>query len=151
MRPGSAGKAWRRRMQVVEAMILLLAARLLIALVPWRIWRSSLGHRAWAAPAAKDIAWPAVGEVTRAVRRATGRSPIAMACLPRAMAAQWMLVRRGFAPRLIIGVAPPDSAGPAHKLHAWVEVDNRIVIGKHREGAYRAALALGPGAARRSD
>ena len=86
-----AFKTWRRRALVAEATILLLAARLLIGFVPLRLWRWSLGRQRLTEPASVDIAWPSVRAVTRAINRAADRSPIAMVCLPRAMATQWML------------------------------------------------------------
>jgi len=123
-------------------MILLFAAHLLIRFAPMRLWRSSLGRQRSTGPACVDIAWPSVRAVTRAVNRAAVISPVAMVCLPRAMTTQWMLGRRGFAPRLVFGVAPPAAAGSVYALHAWVEVQGRIVIGDHGECGYRAAFAL---------
>ena len=110
-------------------MLLLIAARILIRFVPLRLWRSSLRQPQTMEPAAPDVEWPAVRAVARAVNRAADRLPIAMVCLPRAMAAQWMLARRGFAPRLVFGVAPPDGAEHAYAFHAWVEIQGRIVTG----------------------
>lgn len=63
-----------------------------------------------------------------AVNAVADRSPVSMTCLVRALAADTMLRRHGFAPQLRIGVRrgvskPLDS-------HAWVECDGRIVIGQ---------------------
>lgn len=121
-------------------MALLFAARVLISFVPLRLWRSSLGEVQ--ASSSKAVAWSSVHAVTRAINRASDLLPIAIVCLPRAIAAQWMLTRRGIAPRLIIGVMPGDTPDTAHALHAWVEVDGRIVIGADKNEKYRARLTL---------
>lgn len=137
-----AFKTWRRRALVAEATILLLAARLLIRFVPLRLWRSSLGRQRLTEPASVDIAWPSVRAVTRAINRAADRSPIAMVCLPRAMATQWMLARRGTTARFVVGIAPPEAAEAPRRLHAWVEVDGHIVLGDTSARAYSPALVL---------
>jgi Transglutaminase-like superfamily len=137
-----AFKALRRRALVAEALILLLVARLLIRFVPLRLWRSSLGRRHSTEPATVGVAWPSVRSVTRAINRAADRSPIAMVCLPRAMATQWMLGRRGVTARFVVGVAPSAGAGSIHALHAWVEINGRVIVGNHGERGYQAAFTL---------
>lgn len=135
-----ASKFWRGRARVGEAMILLLAARFLIRFVPLRLWRWSLGRpRTTGSP---NVAWPLVRAVVRAINRASNRLPVAMVCLPRALAAHWMLMRRGIGPRLVIGIAPGDTVDITHVLHAWVEVDRRIVIGGGGTREYSAELVL---------
>jgi len=136
---------WQNRMLVAEAAILLFAASLLIRLVPLRLWRSSLGHRHPTVRASRDTAWRSVRTVIRAINRAADCSPIRMVCLPRAMVAQWMLARRGVSPQLVLGVAPPEGARTAHALHAWVEVDGRIVMGARGRPRYCAAFVIEQG------
>ena len=48
-------------------------------------------------------------------------------CLPQALAAQLMLVRRGFPARLRLGVAKGD--GGEVQAHAWMETNGRVVVG----------------------
>jgi transglutaminase-like putative cysteine protease len=48
-------------------------------------------------------------------------------CLPRAMATQAMLRRRGIASRLCLGVARD---GRSLAAHAWVEVGQQVIIGE---------------------
>ena len=133
-------------MRVAEAMLLLLAARFLVRFVPLRFWRTSLRHSPRLGNNPVEVDWPTVRAVGRAVNRAAAHLPIAMVCLPRAIAAQWMLARRGLYPRLLIGVVPPQTAEPRQSerlLHAWVEVEGRIVVGDSARHFCRPAFALG--------
>jgi hypothetical protein len=47
-------------------------------------------------------------------------------CLPRALAAQTMLRRRGIASKLCIGVAREEKGLAAH---AWIELGENIIVG----------------------
>ncbi|MBL8894026.1 MAG: lasso peptide biosynthesis B2 protein [Rhizobiales bacterium] len=133
-------------MRVAEAMLLLLAARFLVRFVPLRFWRPSLWHSPRLGTNPVEVDWPTVRAVGRAVNRAAEHLPIAMVCLPRAITAQWMLARRGLCPHLLIGVVPPQTAEPRQSqrlLHAWVEVEGRIVVGDSARHFCRPAFALG--------
>jgi len=123
-------------------MVLLLAAWMLSRFVPLRYWRSSLGRRQSGDAVSSDPASLSVRPVIRAINRAADRSPITMVCLPRAMAAQWMLARRGLASRFVIGVASPESAQSPHLLHAWIEVGGRVVMGADPRLPFQTALVL---------
>ena len=48
-------------------------------------------------------------------------------CLPQALAAQLLLVRRGFPARLHLGVIKGDQGEV--QAHAWMETDGRVVVG----------------------
>lgn len=70
---------------------------------------------------------PAMGErIGWAVTSAARRIPAAT-CLTQALAAQYLLQRRGIAAELRIGVA--REAGKSLQAHAWVESGGRIVVG----------------------
>lgn len=112
-----------RRMYLREAAVMLVAARLAVRFVPaerlavWasrpprRINRFTLGEVGWIALAVETI----------------GTKPWMQAlCLPRALAAQAMLRRRGIASRLCLGVAR-DGDGLA--AHAWIELGQEIIVG----------------------
>jgi hypothetical protein len=66
-----------------------------------------------------------------AVSAVAERSPVSMTCLLRALAADAILRRHGFASQLRIGVRHSHrrSSRPLDS-HAWVECDDRIVIGQ---------------------
>ena len=105
---------------------MLLAARLLIAAIPFRIWRTWLGG-------SSDFAAPpdagAARRLAAQVERAAWRLPFASKCLPQAMALSWLLRRSGSVHRVVFAVRPPGQRGGTDDLHAWVEVDGRIVLG----------------------
>jgi transglutaminase-like putative cysteine protease len=112
----------QRRLRI-EALAALLAARLAVRFVstrrlltwagrsPRRLQRFTNPDLAAQVAAAVDH----VGSKTGAV------------CLPRALAAQAMLRRRGIASRLCLGVARD---GRSLSAHAWVEIGQQIIIGE---------------------
>jgi len=132
----------------MEAMILLVVARLLIMLIPIRYWRASLGQPTASRSSFSMVGDPAVRSVIRAVKRAAGSLPLSLACLPRAMAVQWMLARRCIPSVFIIGVAEATDAKQAPPLHAWVEAGGRVVIGEETSRFYRSNLTLQHGGLR---
>lgn len=139
----------RHRLRVVEAFLLLVLARLLVAGVPFRFWRESLGQPipGHAADTESGGSPPELAlACAHAVRRAGYRLPGAL-CLPRAMALQWMLRRRAIAGTLLLGVLPEQERGGLDDLHAWVEVA-RIVILEEGEGSHRTILRLRTNGAR---
>jgi hypothetical protein len=107
---------------VVEAWAALLGTRLLMAL-PYRIWRgwlmAMMGEGASAAPdgGTRAVVW-AVDRARRAVPGTT--------CLTRALAAGWMLRRRGQPARIVIGVA---MASGKLEAHAWLELGETVIVG----------------------
>ncbi len=130
----------RQRGRLIEAMIFLSVAKFLIFAVPMRLWRHSLGRIEKTQPRAASPALTEDAAQARAVATAVLRGvrllPFGAACLPRAMAAQWMLVRRGRASRLMIGVGAGN-----HPLHAWVEAGGEGILGE-LPTAYRPNLTL---------
>jgi len=130
------------RLRVGEAALLLIVARLLIMCVRFGVWRPWLGQMVNTAcrPATTPpmVTW---GLVT-AVERAQQRLHYPFKCLPRAMALQWMLARRGISTTLLIGVARGEAMGQLHDLHAWVEVNGTTVIGTDPSRVYARVLAL---------
>jgi hypothetical protein len=108
-------------------MVLLIVARLLIALVPFRYWRSSLGRivREPHAAGSEEASRP----VGLAHRRGVARLPITVKCLPQAMALQWMLRRRGLPSVLTIATLPRAGRSTLDDLHAWVAAAGRVLVG----------------------
>jgi Transglutaminase-like superfamily len=129
------------RARVAEAAVLLLIAVLLIRLAPLRLWRRSLGRMA---PAPADLSVTiAHRRIARAVVRATTWLPGDYVCLPRAMAVQWMLRRRGLPSTLVFGVVQGGLAsGDIHALHAWVETGSTVLIGADPTRRFARGLTL---------
>ena len=124
---------------MAEALALLTLARFLIARVPMRLWRSSLGRVAQEITPGETRP---VSPLARAIDRAATRLPGETVCLPRAMAMQWMMRRRGLASALVFGMdrAQPLDTVPA--LHAWVEAGGRVVIGADPARQFARGLVL---------
>lgn len=116
------------RWLIAEAVFSLGAARAMIRLVPFR----------WIAPRLESkprdsgrssVPDPVLlGSVRRAVITAANHVPWNAVCLPQAMAAKFMLARRGYPSTLHLGVA---RTGPDALLaHAWLEAGSAIVVGE---------------------
>lgn len=113
---------------MVEALWLLAQIRVALWVHPFkRVQRryaprgdgtASVGDHARSAAEAK-----AVGI---AVRRSSRLVPAAT-CLPQALTTRVMLERRGVPNELLIGVAKSDAG--ALEAHAWVTVDDMVVVG----------------------
>ena len=119
---------WRHRLRVAEAIVLLIVARLLVAVVPFRYWRPSLG-RIVGHPRASGDDVPMLPAV-RAHRQGVKRLPIEVKCLPQAMALQWMLRRRGFVSVLTIATLPKAGRSTLDDLHAWVAASGHVLVGE---------------------
>jgi hypothetical protein len=112
-----------RRAYLVEAAVVLVLARLALRLLPpsWVFAWTSRSPRRIRRFCRDQIEW-----VSWAVET-VGASPWMQAlCLPRAVAAQCMLRRRGVASRLCLGVVRQDNALIAH---AWIEIGQDMIVG----------------------
>jgi hypothetical protein len=123
----------------MRAMTLLALARSLIALVPFRIWRSHLGGIAASQPLA-DLA--NAQRLAAQIERAAFRLPVATKCLPRAMALSWLLRKQGTNHVLVLAVRGASARRGTSDLHAWIEVGGAILIGE-LPGPWLRVLELG--------
>ena len=114
-------------------MALLCRARFLIAAVPFRRWRRSLGSSgaacAAAPPRGREADLAKARQLASQVDRAAWRLPFECKCLPRAMALSWLLQRKGVPHDVVIAIRPADARDSAESLHAWLEVAGATVIG----------------------
>ena len=129
---------WRIHAQLAEAAVLLVVSRLLVDFVRFGRWRGLLGRVVPAGPTTRsDDGRDAPDQrdryLSRVVDRAASRLPFACRCLPRAMALHWMLTRRGKRTTLVIGVLPGPRRGHLDDLHAWVEINDEVLIGASPE------------------
>lgn len=137
---------WRRRLEIGQAMAELCRARVLIALVSFRIWRDGVGSPSLAALPVRTFSKP-LAEAQRIacqIERAAERLPFEMKCLPRAIALSRLLRRRGLPHVLVFAVRPLEVGYFADTLHAWVETDGIKIIGEV-PGPWIETLRLGNG------
>lgn len=140
-------ETWQARRRTAWAMALLCAARLLVALIPFRIWRGAVGGRQTCTGPA-DLR--AVRQLAAHIARATWRMPLAIKCLPQAIALSWQLRRLGLCHQVVFAVRPAGRRDEADALHAWVECGGTIVLGAlpgpwitvHRQGSDEFACSL---------
>lgn len=126
----------------LEAAFFLATARVLVHYVPWRRWRhwikTSEGEQTASAVPSPDrrippAVQPLPRKVGRIVRRVAAGVPFEAVCLPQALAAQWMLRRRGVASRLSFGFRRPDAE---LELHAWLTSEGKGVVGHGEAETY---------------
>jgi Transglutaminase-like superfamily len=127
----------RRRKYLREATVMLATARLAVC------WLPASRLLAWASRAPRHIsrfAQDEVGWVTWAVETIGGKPWMKALCLPRALAAQAMLRRRGIASRLCLGVARD---GEALAAHAWLDLGHEIVVGGSEAPRFQRLVEFG--------
>lgn len=133
-------RAW---VLLAEALAHLVWARVLVTAVPFRRLSPRLGERGVETPAqVPEEARPALREVEWAVQAIARHVPLGFVCLPQAIAAKWMLRRRGWPSTLYLGVA--SSGGRAQMpAHAWLRVGSKIITGAAEAPGYVIVLTLG--------
>jgi hypothetical protein len=112
-----------RRGYFLEAAVALTVARLVVHLLPskWVFAWAGQPPRRTRRFGRDQVEW-----ISWAVETA-GASPwIKALCLPRALAAQAMLRRRGIASRLCLGVLRQNTSLVAH---AWIEIGEEMIVG----------------------
>lgn len=117
------------RKLLLEAMLLLALARLVILIMPFRRLAPCLGVHMAATPELPVLRQAElVRRIGRAVENAARHAPPRQArCLPQALAAKFMLRRRGLASTLYLGISKKDNN---LKAHAWLRVGDTIVTGR---------------------
>ncbi|MDD4357378.1 MAG: lasso peptide biosynthesis B2 protein [Smithellaceae bacterium] len=132
---------WRRRsrterMLLLEASVLLGAARLGVLILPFRWLAKSLGQHMKETDEsiqpgdlhlARMIGW--------AVRSGANYTPWESVCLPQAVAAKWMIKRRSIPGTLYLGVMKDETKPEKLAAHAWVKCGQVILTGAkgHRQ------------------
>lgn len=125
-----------------EAAVSLLVAKVALALLPFSVVARALGRRCEgadsspSAPAEQYLAAEAL-RCRWAVGAAIRRVPFEASCLPRAIAGQLMLRRRGVAATVVFGVARRDGEW---LNHAWLEVDGAAVLGYQPAISFRRVV-----------
>lgn len=141
-RPAADGQ-WARRVRrptpgevldVAEAVLALLAARLRFAVRPTAALVRELQARSEPAPepSREGDPDPVVLRASRALARAAARVPWRADCLVQALAMDRLLRRRGHVPEFRLGVARAPSG--AFAAHAWLVCDGVTVSGGQADG-----------------
>ena len=115
-----------QRRVVLEAAFFLGFSRVAVAVLPFPLLRRLLGGACAPSPASEEPRPPAAEWCRIAVERAAVRLPFETNCLPRAIAGQFMLLRRGLPASVVFGLA---WRGGVLLNHAWLEHEGRAVMG----------------------
>ena len=119
---------WAQKSQLLRALLVVTAARLALWLLPiGAVRRIALSDRekVSGANSIAELVW-AVKAVSRYVPAAT--------CLTQALALQWLLARSGHTSRIHLG-ARKNLKGK-FQAHAWVECEDRLVMGGREAHKY---------------
>ena len=133
---GIAAKWLRRtrgeRVLLLESFLMLGVARLAILLLPFRWLAVFLGKRNTKTDAEKNATASSVSlarNIGKTVCSVAKYTPWESLCLPQAVAALWMLKRRGIAGALYLGVAKHESEPEKLAAHAWLCYGGVIITG----------------------
>ena len=128
-----------QRAYLCEATVMLAIARLAVRFLPAR------SVIAWASRAPRRVnrfATEDVGWISWAVDTIGDKTWMKALCLPRALAAQAMLRRRGIASKLCLGVA---RAGEGLAAHAWIEMGAQVIVGSGEAPRFTRLVEFGGG------
>jgi hypothetical protein len=138
----------REKAALCEAATSLAIAQLMICCVPYSRWARMIGPILKESEVETPIADQRASiETVRAVDIAARHFPWQLVCLPRAMAAKWMLSRRNVPSVLHLGIRRDATAPSGTELHAWLSVGGEPWVGG--EAADRFTLLARYGAAPR--
>jgi hypothetical protein len=129
-------RSWRERLLLLEAFAWLTLAKILIHGIPFRWLAPRLGRPMAQSP-------ETIGDPDRALARRVGwaveaaarHSPIRFVCFPQAIAAKWMLRRRGLPSTLHLGTKL--DAKDRLAAHAWLRVGDRILTGREESRRHK--------------
>ncbi|QFT78680.1 lasso peptide biosynthesis B2 protein [Erythrobacter sp. THAF29] len=121
-------------------------ARLLIKVVPFRLWRRTLGPidgsgNATAAPLTAREEKMA-SDIGRIIGRLARRQKFEAVCFPQAMAGRWVLGRRGIPSQIVLGSRRDGSS--ELQFHAWLKVGDLVVTGQDEYETYQSFTVKDP-------
>jgi len=133
---------WSDRLLLLEALAWLCWAKLLLITVPFRWVARRLGRQMAESPTSiAESDRLVVHRVSWAVQAVSIHAPLGFVCLPQAMAAKWMLRRRGLASTLYLGLRSGETAGLS--AHAWLRSGDRILTGRSESVGHHAIATFG--------
>ena len=117
-----------------EALLALTVAWVAIRLLPFRILMNTTAFGGANAEPSIAFLGTAGHDVRQAVKRASTRLPWSIVCFPEALAAHWMLRRRGAPSQLHYGL----KTSPAKlSAHVWVTLAGETIVGEEHDDAHR--------------
>jgi hypothetical protein len=124
-----------QRRFLLEALLLLVLARLALRLLPFRRLRPFFDRRPRRPPPDPARRQRLRQQVSWAIGRAAAHLPGQTVCFPRGIAAQIMLVHRGVPATLYYGAATLPGRGLT--AHVWVQDGAAGVVGHQEAAAYK--------------
>lgn len=132
-------RSFRRHALHVEIWVCLAWARFLTRYIRLGRWQHHLGdlapedHNVQRLSERQSVQAANVGKIVRYVAR--NIRLFEAVCLPQAMAARWVLARRGIASHIMIG-SRRDDDHRAVRLHAWLMAGDIVVTGERERAAH---------------
>lgn len=118
--------SWRDQLLLIYTAFVLATVVLGLRILPWlRLQRPLLKLADWSSRFASTRS-PSAQQIARAIRIASSYIPKAT-CLPRALAAQILLIQNAQPAELQIGVAKNEDR--KLEAHAWVRSGGEVIIG----------------------
>jgi hypothetical protein len=135
------GRSWPDRLLLLEAFAWLTLAKLLIHGVPFRWLARRLGFQMAQSPeTVSDSERVLACRVGWAVEAVARHSPIQFVCFPQAIAAKWMLRRRGLPSTLYLGAKIKEK--DKLDVHAWLRVGDRILTGGEQSRRHKTIVTF---------
>ncbi|MDK9709538.1 MAG: lasso peptide biosynthesis B2 protein [Desulforhopalus sp.] len=123
----------------MESFLMLGIARLAVLLLRFKWLTLLLGEKKTKIDEYKDSAKSSISlarSIGKTVGSAANYTPWESLCLPQAVAALWMMKRRGIACTLCLGVAKHKSDPDKLTAHAWLCCDGVILTGAENYEKY---------------
>jgi len=136
--------SWRERARLGEALLYLAAAQLALVVIPFHRLTPHLGapHAQSPETFAAPIQRAQAARIRRAVQTMSRLVPWDSVCLAQALAAKWMLARRGMASTLYLGVAYDEQR--KLRAHAWLRCGNLWVTGAPQHKKFTIVETFAP-------
>ncbi len=133
----------RRKSLLVEALVCLIRADLRIRKRPLKAVTDTLGTEQNPSHVTLDKSQlDAALDVGHTIEMIAKNMPWSVLCMPQAVAVKWMLQRRGIPCTLYFGTKGDRRADNSLEAHAWVAIDNRIIIGGAHSKEHTALSAF---------
>jgi hypothetical protein len=113
----------------LKAVLCLLAIKAGLTLLPFSVFRKFF-HKLTTVSSAEEIAPETIEKTVWAVDTAANLLPFELLCLPRALAAKYMLRK---SPALTLEIGIEINPAKQFEAHAWVERNGSIIIGRWPE------------------